>query len=239
MIAHDTNQALGLGSFAVDFLSGNSDPDKTVRERTLLFFTDSVLCGMSALALGTNAPRVLRAEALDYARKDGTPVFGSTVSVSPEKAILANCAAVREWDSNGTNFGYRPEMGHNAGEFGHNDFYPVAIAAAQLAGRSGHDALLGMILLDEIRGRLAEVFSLKSYKIDHVVHGAIASIAVYGAMLGSDPRADRIGDRHVGRPFHPVASDPCRQATQRLQRCIGSDLHRSCDRCHATSHAWI
>ena len=42
-----------------------------------------------------------------------------------------------------------------------------------------------MILLDEIRGRLCEVFSLKSYKIDHVVHGAIASAATYGAMLGA------------------------------------------------------
>ena len=42
-----------------------------------------------------------------------------------------------------------------------------------------------MLLLDEIRGRLAEVFSLKSYKIDHVVHGAIASACVYGAMLGA------------------------------------------------------
>ena len=44
-----------------------------------------------------------------------------------------------------------------------------------------------MICLDEIRGRLAEVFSLKSYKIDHVVHGAIGSAAVYGAMLGATP----------------------------------------------------
>merc|ERR1711977_180624 len=31
----------------------------------------------------------------------------------------------------------------------------------------------------------AEVFSLKQYKIDHVVHGAIASAAVYGALLGA------------------------------------------------------
>jgi 2-methylcitrate dehydratase len=44
-----------------------------------------------------------------------------------------------------------------------------------------------MILLDEIRGRLAEVFSLKTYKIDHVVYGAIASAAVYGAILGATP----------------------------------------------------
>ena len=42
-----------------------------------------------------------------------------------------------------------------------------------------------MICLDEIRGRLAEVFALKDYKIDHVVHGAIASAAVYGAMMGA------------------------------------------------------
>lgn len=44
-----------------------------------------------------------------------------------------------------------------------------------------------MVLVDEIRGRLAEVFSLKSYKIDHVVHGAIASAVTYGALLGASP----------------------------------------------------
>jgi len=41
-----------------------------------------------------------------------------------------------------------------------------------------------MLLIDEIRGRLSEVFSLKSYKIDHVVHGGIASVCAYGAMIG-------------------------------------------------------
>merc|ERR1712113_607295 len=67
-----------------------------------------------------------------------------------------------------------------------NDFYPVVLAAAQVTGNvDGRKALLAMICLDEIRGRLAEVFSLKSYKIDHVVHGAVASAAVYGALLGA------------------------------------------------------
>lgn len=50
--------------------------------------------------------------------------------VPAEKAILANASAVREWDSNGTVFGYNANIpGHTAGEFGHNDFYPVVIAA--------------------------------------------------------------------------------------------------------------
>ncbi len=72
------------------------------------------------------------------------------------------------------------------GEFGHNDYYPVAVAAAQLQGFDGRQTLKVMILLDEIRGRLAEVFALKDYKIDHVVHGAIASAAVFAAALGGD-----------------------------------------------------
>lgn len=207
----DSNQALGLGQFAVDFMSsgpGRGEPDATVLERTNMFHTDAVLCGISAVALGTNAPTVLRNEALQYrvgparhgtmggvmgsahspAKRGGAPVFGSNLDVAVEKAILANCCAVREWDSNGTNFGYSAERPHHrAGEFGHNDFYSVPVAAAQLMGRDGEYALRGMVLLDEIRGRLAEVFSLKTYKIDHVVHGAIASAATFGAMMGATP----------------------------------------------------
>ncbi|MCH8006363.1 MAG: MmgE/PrpD family protein [Planctomycetes bacterium] len=185
----DENQALGIGRFAVDFAGAAiGDPAPAVGDRTLMFFTDSMICGLSAIALGTNAPKILRAEAAEYDQPDGVPLFGSTRRVAPEKAVAANCAAVRELDANGTNFGYNPALGHTAGEFGHNDYYPVAIAAAQLTSGTGADALRGMLLIDEIRGRLAEVFSLKSYKIDHVVHGAIASAATFGAMIGATPR---------------------------------------------------
>merc|ERR1719401_2178700 len=145
------------------------------------------MCGISALAMKTNAPSCLRSEAFEYPDPKGAKVFGSAEKCAPEKAVVANGAAVREWDSNGTVFGYNPEIpGHQAGEFGHNDFYGVVVAAAQVTGQvSGEKALRAMICLDEIRGRLAEVFSLKSYKIDHVEHGAIASAAVYGALLGA------------------------------------------------------
>ncbi|MFK7960744.1 MAG: MmgE/PrpD family protein [Phycisphaerales bacterium] len=188
ILARDTNQALGIGEFACRFMAREfGEPSEAVKDQTIRFFTDATLCGLSALALGTNAPVLLRSEALTYGHAGGATVFGSTTPVRPEKAIVANASAVREWDSNGTNFGYNPELGHTAGEFGHNDFYAVPIAAAQMTGASGDDALRGMILLDEIRGRLAEVFSLKTYKIDHVVHGAIASAATWGAMTGATP----------------------------------------------------
>jgi 2-methylcitrate dehydratase len=191
-LPRDSNQALGIGQFAIDFLAGTlgTGPSVDVLDRTLMFHTDALLCGVSALALRTNAPTLLRNEALEYPDVRGATVFGSAERVKAEKAIAANGSAVREWDSNGTNFGYNPELGHTAGEFGHNDFYGVAIAACQEAGLGGEMALRGMVLLDEIRGRLAEVFSLKTYKIDHVVHGAIASAATYGALRGAT--ADQI-----------------------------------------------
>ncbi|MEQ9206960.1 MAG: MmgE/PrpD family protein [Phycisphaerales bacterium] len=196
----DTNQALGIAQYAIDFMSDDpakrGDPSAAVLHRTNLFFTDAVICGLSALALKTNAPTILREEALQYvvsdstrrvgrAVKRGATVFGSDVQVQPEKAILANGSAVREWDSNGTNFGYNPKLGNIAGEFGHNDFYGVCIAGAQMTERDGAYALKAMVCLDEIRGRLSEVFSLKTYKVDHVVHGAIGSAAVFGAMMGA------------------------------------------------------
>ncbi|MFT5527996.1 MAG: 2-methylcitrate dehydratase, partial [Pirellulaceae bacterium] len=132
---------------------------------------------------------VLRREAGQYSpRRDrgGAYCFGSTNAVPLEKAVVANSSAVRELDSNGTNFGYNPQTGQTRGEFGHNDFYPVVIAAAQQQNMDGTAVQRGMLCLDEVRGRLAEAFGLKDHKIDHVVHGAIASAAVCCGMLGGD-----------------------------------------------------
>jgi 2-methylcitrate dehydratase len=186
-LGRNTNQARGLAEFALEFLQ-SAKPAPEVLRRLKLFHTDSVLCGISALAQGANAPRLLRREALEYQMRDGAKCFCSHVTVKPEKAVLANCSAVREWDMNGTVLGYNPTHStRRAGEFGHNDFYSVAMAAAQIKHLSGHEAVLGMLLVDEIRGRLAEVFSLNAVKVDHVLHGAIASACTYGAMVGASP----------------------------------------------------
>lgn len=193
-IPANENQARAIGQYAIDFLSdGYPDPNPSVLDKVEQFHTDSVVCAVSAIALRANAPTVLRNEALTYVCGDpvrGVTCFGSTARVQPEKAVAANCSAVREWDANGTNFGYDPQSGNTRGEFGHNDYYPVAVAAAQLAGLDGRHTLRAMLCLDEIRGRLAEVFALRDHKIDHVTHGAIASAAVYGATLGAN--ADQI-----------------------------------------------
>jgi 2-methylcitrate dehydratase len=185
-LSRQENQARGIGQYTIDFLGGRLGvPDAAVLARVEQFHVDSVACGVAALAIGASAPRVLRDEALAYPDSRGAFCFASQQPVAPEKAVVANCAAVRELDANGTNFGYNPRTGQQRGEFGHNDYYPVVVAAAQVAGLDGRQALLAMLCLDEIRGRLAEAYGLKDHKIDHVLHGGIASAAVYGALLGA------------------------------------------------------
>src|SRR5262245_18095778 len=77
VLPRNSNQALGIGQFAVDFMTGTIvRPGQAVLDRTILFHSDAVLCGLSALALKTNAPTLLRDEALAYENAKGVPVFG-------------------------------------------------------------------------------------------------------------------------------------------------------------------
>ena len=190
LLPADTNQARGLAGYARDFLFHAVEPigpaSLALLER---FHTDSVGCGVSALAAAANAPTVLRREAMATVPAAGSPgvvCLGSSRRCLAERAVAANASAVREWDSNGTNFGHDAARGRTAGEFGHNDYYPVAVAAATAAGLDGDATLRVMLLIDEIRGRLAEVFALRKYAIDHVHHGTVASAAAYTAALGGD-----------------------------------------------------
>ena len=194
LLPADTNQARGLADYALDFLARDPRPIGPATLGLLeRFHLDSVGCGVSAIAAGANAPTVLRREALatpPMAGTRGAVCFGSPRRVLTERAVAANASAVREWDSNGTNFGHDAAKGRTAGEFGHNDYYPVAVAAAGEAGLDGPATLRLMLLIDEIRGRLAEVFALRKYAIDHVHHGAVASAVATAAALGGT--ADQI-----------------------------------------------
>lgn len=69
LLKRTTNQVIELAKYSKNFMV-NGKPSINVLERTKLFHTDSVICGISALALLTNAPSVLKAEALQYSRKN-------------------------------------------------------------------------------------------------------------------------------------------------------------------------
>jgi 2-methylcitrate dehydratase len=85
-------------------------PHQSVLNRAKMFHFDSIVCGLSALNYNTNAPVLLRNEAIRSSAKEKMPgtakVFGYKGWVPTTLAIVANSSAVREWDSNGTVFGY-------------------------------------------------------------------------------------------------------------------------------------
>ena len=161
-------------------------PAESVLHRTTMFFTDSVLCGLSALACRTNAPTVLRDEAADVPGSERCMLSGF------HRACVAGEGDRRQRVGRARMGQQRHQLRIQSEPRPHRRRVRTQ-RLLRRAHRRGPDheprrrsALRGMVYLDEIRGRLAEVF-LKSYKIDHVVHGAIASAAVYGAMLGATP----------------------------------------------------
>ena len=65
------NQARGIGQYAIDFLADRYDgPSDAVLAKIEQFHLDSIACAVSALACKTNAPTILRQEALDYVVRD-------------------------------------------------------------------------------------------------------------------------------------------------------------------------
>ena len=64
LLKRNTNQALELAHYAKKFMRYGK-PSDNVLKRTKLFHTDSVICGISALSLRTNAPTILHEEALE------------------------------------------------------------------------------------------------------------------------------------------------------------------------------
>jgi len=82
-LLRNTNQARGIGQYAIDMVSGRLGQGLApeVLMRTHMFHTDAVLCGASALALGTNAPTILRAEALEYT--DAPKPWNTPMPVAP------------------------------------------------------------------------------------------------------------------------------------------------------------
>ena len=164
-------------------------------------------------------------------------MFGSTVRVAPEKAVLACSSAVREWDSNGTNFGYNPERGATAGEFGHNDFYPGrgrgrAAGRLRWAADARGDG-------DARRNSRPAGRGVRAQESQDRSCGARGD-RVGGRLrrgAGGERRPDRIGDRAGGGALHSVSRDSARASAFGFERRVGGDQRRSGRAEHAAGDA--
>ena len=194
-LKRQNNQANELAKYAIDFIKNGKPSDKIINQLKLVH-TDSILCGVAALALKTNIPSILKNEAFQFSRRGGTPLsrpkpgyaklFGLGDQVPLEKAIAANVSAVSELEATAEFFGYHSD--NQITEVAQSNFLPIVITAAhQNSGMTGEKVVRAMILLGEIQSRLCEAIPLSSYNIDHVFNGAIASLITYGAIMGATP----------------------------------------------------
>ena len=122
-----------------------------------------------------------RAQATTHAPTNngsGASVYGIEEKVSPEWAAWANGVAVRELDYHDTFL---------AADYSHpGDNIPAIMAAAEHAGKSGHDLIRGIATGYEIQVNLVKAICLHEHKIDHVAHFGPSAAAGIGTLLGAD-----------------------------------------------------
>ena len=116
----------------------------------------------------------------------GACCFGSKVRVKPEKAVVANCFGRARMGLQRHELRLQPGPRPHRGEFGHNDFYPVAVAAAQ-HGRLGRRAALRGDVGDRRNSRPAgrSVFAQNVQDRSRACTARLPRRPCYGAMLGA------------------------------------------------------
>lgn len=148
---------------AAAFLDGQSGPDDEVLASCAKRHHDAVAAGVEAIVAGADPVRSLRQEALEFpiaGGRFGATLLASNKRVAPEKAVLANCAALA--------------AGGRA--FDAAVYFPAAYAACQIAGADGPRTVRSMALSAEIHERLSADFPPPAA-------GAVACAAAFAAVL--------------------------------------------------------
>ncbi|MCA9117966.1 MAG: MmgE/PrpD family protein, partial [Planctomycetaceae bacterium] len=97
---------------------------------------------------------------------------------SPELAAFATGVLFRYLDCNDTYLSLEPAHP--------SDNIAAVIAAAQVAGATGKEAIVATALAYEIQCRLCDAASIRAHGWDHVTYGAISTSAAAGRLLGLD-----------------------------------------------------
>ena len=143
---------------------------------------DAVGCALGAF---DGEPCVAaRSIAATATARPGASVIGLAEPSTPELAAFANGCLVRYLDFNDT---YHTEGG------GHpSDMAPAVLAAAEINGRSGREAMAGLHVAYEVFAALADAVPMRDRGWDYGAFLAIATAAGAGRVLGLD--AEKLSD---------------------------------------------
>src|SRR5262249_1487975 len=165
-----------------------------------LLLLATIGCGFAAL--DEQSARALLAVVEASGGAPQCTIIGRARRTSATNAVLANGALVRILDFND----YVNAKGGDLG--GHpSDNIPVALAAGELSGTSGHEVVAAVVLGYEIFGRCKELMERDS-AWDGVTVSGLAAPAMAGRLMGLDH----------GRLAHAIALSAARAATSTAVR---------------------
>jgi 2-methylcitrate dehydratase len=155
--------------------------DLSAESRTQLpvHILDSLACCIAAL--GAGPVNACRDQVTDFGGGQGVPLIGGGTA-NPVYAAFWHTALVRYVDFM-DNFLAPTETCHTADNFG------VALTAAQLAGGSGQDLMLGVAIGYTVQSRLVDHGNFMTRGFDHTTQLAFSHNAAAGRLLGmTEPR---------------------------------------------------
>ncbi len=169
---NQTDVAVTLARYAIN-LKYEDLPADVIRtaKRTLL---DSVGCAIGAY--GAGPVRIALKMADDVSAKKPASVFCSGTKTSVDLAVFANGLMIRYLDFSD---------GYISAGSGHpSDTIAPVLAAAEIAGSSGRDLILGTVLSYEIFCKIMDVFPLYDLGIDSATIAALAGGIAAGRLMG-------------------------------------------------------
>ncbi len=146
---------------------------------------DAVGCGLGAV--NTEVIRALRGVASTVSSTRAATLFGTSITTSPDLAAFVNGSAIRCLDYNDDYFGTDESNAHGDTGPHPSDNVGGVLAAAQVAGATGAQTLLGLVVAYEICGQLVDEVVIRANGWDHPIFHSIATAGAAAQLLGLRP----------------------------------------------------
>ena len=159
-----------------------TDAAWTAAKRCLV---DAVGCGLAGAR--TDVIAALRGIASTATSTRAATLFGTSTQTTSDLAAFVNASSIRCLDFNDDYFGTDESNAHGDTGPHPSDNIGAVLAVAEIAGASGVETLLGLVIAYEVCGQLVDEVVVRGNGWDHPIFHSIATAAAASRLLGLPP----------------------------------------------------